>query len=58
MFSRMGKGHVQLSWSHPGLKQESLRPSVICLTKCTFFGLAYQVNLCTWIGIETHLYLN
>ncbi len=29
--------------------QEWFRPSVICLTKCTFFGQAHQVNLCTWI---------
>ena len=29
--------------------QEWFRPSVICLTKCTFLGQAHQVNLCTWI---------
>ncbi len=29
--------------------QEWFRPSVICLTKCTFFAQAHQVNLCTWI---------
>ncbi len=26
--------------------QEWVRPSVICLTKCTFLGQAHQVNLC------------
>ncbi len=29
-------------------KQDWFRPSVICLTKCTFLGQAHQVNLCTY----------
>ncbi len=34
--------------------QELFRPSVICLTKCTFLGQAYQVKLCTYY-ISIHL---